>query len=174
MLRTVTLPNQFTRGNLHLCAMPGRLEALEIFLQEIAETGTNNILCLVSDEEIAHNSPDYLTAIQRDEIPGTLWRYAIPDYCMPENPDDLDQMLELLHERLDHGESVVIHCAAGHGRAGMVSIRLLVRMGMPLEQATETIRIAGSAPDTKEQRLFIHSRVDEWESHRGKQAFPAE
>jgi len=158
MLRTVSLPDQFTRGNLHLCAMPGRFEALEDFIQEIAEAGVSHILCLVSDEEIARKSPDYLAAIQRDEIPARLWRYEITDYGLPSNPDELDQTLDLIRDHLDDGESVVIHCAYGRGRASMVSIRLLVRMGMSLEQATVTIRRAGSATDTQSQRDFLHRR----------------
>ena len=156
MLRTVSLPEDLTRGNLYLCSMPGRFEALEICLQEMAEAKIGHILCLVSDHEIAEKSPDYLAAIQRDEIPARLWRYDVPDYGLPENHDDLNQVLDLIRNRLDDGDSVVIHCAAGHGRTGMVSIRLLTRsMGMPLEQAIETIRLAGSAPDTQAQRDFL-------------------
>jgi len=37
----------------------------------------------------------------------------------------------------------------------MVSIRLLTRMGVPLEQAIETIHLAGSGPDTQAQRDFL-------------------
>ena len=155
MLRTVSLPVNLTRGNLYLSSMPGRFESLEICFQEVAEAKIGHILCLVSDHEIAEKSPDYLAAIRRDEIPARLWRYDVPDYGLPENHDDLDQLLDLIRDRLDGGESVVIHCAAGHGRTGMVSIRLLTRMGMPLEQAIETIHLAGSAPDTQAQRDFL-------------------
>ena len=158
MLRTVSLPDNLTRANLYLCSMPGRFEPLKLFLDSIAEAKVEHIMCLVSDEEIALKSPDYLAAIQQDELPATLWRFEIPDYGMPENPDDLDQMLGLLRKRLDEGESVAIHCAAGHGRTGMVSILLLVCMGVPLEQAYETIRRAGSSPDTQPQRDFLQQR----------------
>lgn len=79
---------------------------------------------------------------------------------MPENPDALDQMLDRLIKHLGDGDSLVIHCAAGHGRTGMVAIRLLVRMGMPLKQASETIRLAGSAPDNRSQQEFLRTRAD--------------
>ena len=155
MLRTVSLPVNLTRGNLYLCSMPGRFEALEICLQEVADAKIGHILCLVSDHEIAEKSPDYLAAIQQNEIPARLWRFDVPDYGLLENHDEMNQVLDLIRDCLDDGESVVIHCAAGHGRTGMVSIRLLTRMGMPLEQAIETIRLAGSAPDTQAQRDFL-------------------
>jgi len=155
MLRTVSLPKEPARGNLYLCSMPGRFEALEVFFQEITEAGVGHVVCLVSDEEIARKSPDYLAAIQRDEVPAKLWRYDISDYGLPETPDALIQALDLIRSRLDVGESVVIHCAAGHGRTGLAAILLLTRMGMPLDQAIESIKLAGSAPDTQAQRDFL-------------------
>jgi atypical dual specificity phosphatase len=139
--------------------MPGRFEALEVFLEEIEEAEVTHIMCLVSDDEISRKSPDYLAVIQRDEIPATLWRFEIPDYGMPQNLDELNQMLDLIRNRLDDGESVVIHCAAGHGRTGMVSMLLLMRMGLPLEKAIETIRLAGSSPDTTAQLDFLQGQA---------------
>lgn len=155
MLRTVSLPKEPARGNLYLCSMPGRFEALEVFFKEIAEAGVGHVVSIVSDEEIARKSPDYLAAIQRDEVPAKLWRYDITDYGLPETPDALIQTLDLIRSRLDTGESVVIHCAAGHGRTGLAATLLLTRMGMPLDQAIETISLAGSAPDTQAQRDFL-------------------
>lgn len=155
LLRIVSLPASLTRGKLYLCSMPGRFEPLEIFLQEMAAAEVGNVICLVSDEEIARKSPDYLAAIQREEIPATLVRFEITDYGLPSNVEEFDRTLDLIRGKLDDGESVVIHCAAGKGRTGMASIRLLTRMGMPLEQAIETIRLAGSSPDTQAQRDFL-------------------
>ena len=142
--------------------MPGRFAPLEAFLEAIATADVTNVLCLVSDEEIAGKSPDYLAMIHRNEFPVQLWRFDIPDYGMPANVDDLDQMLDCLLERLRLGESLVIHCAAGHGRTGMVATLLLARMGSPLDDAIETIRLAGLAPDTMEQRGFLRKRVAAW------------
>lgn len=160
MLRTVSLPKEPARGNLYLSSMPGRFEALEVFIQKITEAEVNHVVCLVSNEEIARKSPDYLAAIQRDEVPAKLWRYDIPDYGLPESPKPLVQTLDLIRGHLDDGESAVIHCAAGHGRTGLVSTLLLTRMGIPLDQAIEAISLAGSAPDTQAQREFLwrHAR----------------
>lgn len=102
MLRTVSLPAHFTRGNLYLCSMPGRFEGLKTFFQKIAEAEIGHILCLVSDQEIAKKSPDYLAAIQQNEIPVKLWRYDVPDYGLPENPEDLKQTVDGIRERLNN------------------------------------------------------------------------
>ena len=161
MLRPVILPEETTTGHLYLCSMPGRFEPLEVFLKEIAEAGVTNVVCLVSDEEIAEKSPDYLAALQRNDIPATIWRFDIPDYRMPENTHDLVLMIDRLMERLAQGESVVIHCAAGVGRTGTVATHLLTRMEMTLDDALKTIRQAGSEPETQEQLDFLrkHARA---------------
>jgi protein-tyrosine phosphatase len=165
MLRTVSLPEKFTRGTIYLSSMPGRFELLRVFLDEVQESNVSHIACLVSDEEIGEKSPDYLVAMQSNEVPARIWRFEISDYGIPEDVAGLDRMLDLIRERLDENESVVIHCAAGHGRTGIVSILLLARMGMPLEDAVAAIGRAGSAPDMPAQWEFLKSRAAAWQGN---------
>lgn len=162
MLRTLPLPENFTHGNIYLSSMPGRFEPLREFVAEIQEANVAHIVCLVSDEEIGRKSPEYLMAIQSEEVPAKIWRFEISDYGIPDDVDGLDRMLDLIRERLDHDESIVIHCAAGHGRTGVVSTLLLARMGLPLADAVAAIGHAGSAPDTPAQREFLKKRVAAW------------
>lgn len=142
-------------GKLYLSAMPGREEPLEEFLQEAEEAGINHILCLVSDEEIAEKSPEYLEAIHHGTIPARLWQHPIPDYGAPDQPDEILQAVDAMKQALIRGESVVIHCAAGIGRTGMVATALLIRLGFSQPVATRTIEQAGSTPETEEQWDFI-------------------
>ena len=164
MLRKVTWPVGFAdNGKLFLSSMPGRCEPLEIFFREIKDGGVTHVVFLVPDEEIAKKSPDYLAAIHADDFPAKLWRFEISDFGMPENVVHLELMLDRIRERLDAGESVVIHCAAGHGRTGMVATLLLMRMGLRFEAATETIGLAGSGPDTPEQQAFLRRREGDYQ-----------
>ena len=160
MLRSVLLPSKPNRGDLYLCSMPGRFEALDVFLEEMRACDVGHILCLVPDAEIARKSPEYATAIQNGELSGKLLRCGIADYGVPAGVDELAQLLDFLVEKLDLGASVVIHCAAGRGRTGMVAILLLARMGICLTEAIATIRLAGSGPDTLEQWDFIRQRAN--------------
>lgn len=162
MLRTVSLPASFTNGTLHLCSMPGRYEPLEVFLQEAAAAEVGHVLCLVADGEISRKSPDYHAAIRQDLVPVELLRHGIPDYGLPEDVQALEQMLDRVIGLLGDGKPVVIHCAGGHGRTGMAAILLLARMGLPSAQAFESIRRAGSFPDTPAQRIFIEERIAAW------------
>lgn len=139
--------------------MPGRCEPIEQFFMEVDEHEIDHILCLVSDEEIAEKSPDYLEAIQRDTIPARLWQHEIPDYGVPEQAVEILQAVESMKQVLIRGESVVIHCAAGVGRTGMVAVLLLTRLGLSLPTATRAIERAGSAPETQEQWNFLESAL---------------
>lgn len=139
--------------------MPGRFEGMEVFLEDIAVTGIKHILCLVSDGEIAQKSPDYLVAIGKNRIPAKLWRHDVPDYGLPEDAETLNRIIDRIRECLNDCQSVVIHCAAGCGRTGMIAILLLTRMGLPLELAIQTIRLAGAEPDTQAQWDFVQDHA---------------
>lgn len=154
MLRHLPYPGP-TLGKLYLCSMPGRREPLDDFIAAATENKVQHIVCLVSDEEMAEKSPTYLAAIREKQIPGELWRFPIPDYGIPKDTEALDRLLDTIRGLLERGESVVIHCAGGHGRTGMVAILLLARMGVELGEAISRVRSAGSGPDTEEQRRFL-------------------
>jgi protein-tyrosine phosphatase len=155
ILRPVIVPPPFTLGSLYLSSMPGRFEPLADFFDQIRAARVNHIVCLVSEEEIAKKSPSYLAAIQTGQLPALLSRLPIPDYGIPDQIDKITLEMDRLRSLLGGGDSVVIHCAAGCGRTGMVATMLLVRMGLPLAEATAIIRQASSAPETPEQRRYL-------------------
>ena len=140
--------------------MPGRYEPIDLLLSDIRAAAVSQIVCLVSDAEIAAKSPDYLALIERGEVPVPITRLSIPDYGTPEDRDELTAMLTTIQGRLDAGDSVVVHCAAGIGRTGMMAILLLRTMGVSDESARELVRSAGSAPENAAQRALIQEWRD--------------
>jgi thiamine monophosphate kinase len=54
-----------------------------------------------------------------------------------------------LREMLDKGQSILIHCRGGRGRAGMISARLRVESGVEPETAIERVRTG--AAETRQQ-----------------------
>ena len=48
--------------------------------------------------------------------------------------------LDDLVYRLQHGETVVVHCAAGIGRAGTTAVALLMLLGADIDAALATVR----------------------------------
>ena len=62
--------------------------------------------------------------------------------------------------RLHNGDTLVVHCAAGMGRAGTVAVCVLNRLGVPLDDALDTIAAArpGAGPEVGAQ----HDLVEEY------------
>lgn len=61
-----------------------------------------------------------------------------------------------LRARLEHGESIVMHCWAGLGRTGMVAARMLVEFGEAPPNAIRLVRRARpGAVQTDEQEAYV-------------------
>jgi protein-tyrosine phosphatase len=89
--------------------------------------GATAAVCLTERDELVDRYPDYVDWLQANQPDRALW-WPIPDLHAP----DLDHALVLLRElrsRLRSGQSLLVHCGAGIGRAGTVAAALLVTMG---------------------------------------------
>ncbi len=61
-----------------------------------------------------------------------------------------------LHAALDRGEAILLHCAGGKGRSGMVAARLLAERGVAGESAIAAVRTARpGAIETVEQEWWV-------------------
>ena len=80
---------------------------------------------------------------QKAEEQGMAVLYLpIPDYGVPNasEDDDYRPFVEDIAERIEEGETVVVHCRGGLGRSGMVAASVLVALGHPAEEAIKTVR----------------------------------
>jgi protein-tyrosine phosphatase len=53
------------------------------------------------------------------------------------------------------GESVLIHCAGGNGRTGLVAACVLQALGVDQDEAVAVVRAAGSQTENAEQKAFV-------------------
>jgi protein-tyrosine phosphatase len=68
------------------------------------------------------------------------------------------QTVPYLLQHLKEGEKMLIHCAAGYGRTGMMTAALLVAMGVDPEKAIALVRTARPGTiETPEQEAFIRN-----------------
>lgn len=130
--------------------------------QDITAIKDHNIAIVVSllaHEELEHHGAgDIEELLSQAQIE---WRqFPISDFGTPstEVAERWKQAAPSLLAHLQKGHKVLIHCAAGYGRTGMMTAALLVAMGVDAEKAIKNVRSARPGTiETAEQEAFIRS-----------------
>ena len=141
--------------------MPGYYRSVEVHTAAWSQfpAGTQSyLLCLAGKAERHRKSPDYQKFLEGVNL-GARWiEFPIRDRSIPQDLPAFIRLLDRLAEILvqpDH--LLVIHCAAGVGRTGTVATALLVRLGLPPENALAAVEEARSEPETPRQLRFALS-----------------
>jgi len=87
--------------------------------------------------------------------------FPIVDHSVPKSTESFLKFLSLLEHHLANGKRIGVHCRACIGRSSVVTASLLVRSGIPLEEAWTTIAIARRypVPDTAEQAAWVSQNI---------------
>lgn len=153
-MRQVPL-NENIKGSLYLHSMLGRHETWEEILGDLEANQVNKVVCLTSLEEIEKLSPSYAEAIAKNQLPFEKLTLAISDFGIPDDENGFFTAVVSIAKDIADGDVVLIHCAAGIGRTGMLSSCLLQALGIEEEAALAQIKASGSGPETKEQRDLV-------------------
>ncbi len=142
-------------GRLGLCRLPGRSGALDEDVAAIADWGASVVVSMTPREEMvgkgAGSLPDALRARGIEWLAFPITDFGVPDGASASWAD----LGPRLHAVLDRGGGVLLHCAAGRGRSGMVAMRLLVERGMKPAAALASVRAARpGAVETPEQERW--------------------
>jgi protein-tyrosine phosphatase len=70
---------------------------------------------------------------------------------VPKDRDAFWALARNVANRLQSGESVLIHCAGGVGRTAMLAVSVLLALGEPLIEAESVVSRAGSIVETMPQ-----------------------
>ena len=142
-------------GTLWLSSMPGRFETWQDFLAESRRAGLSLVVCLAPADEVAALSPLYWRAIAEGSVPFRWLNLPMQNFGLPADMDDFRQGMAQAAASLRGGESVMLHCAAGIGRTGTAAACLLKCLGLPVEEAVQRVRDAGSNPETALQSGLV-------------------
>jgi protein-tyrosine phosphatase/nicotinamidase-related amidase len=147
-------------GRVGITILPGRRDRGRDAAADVAclaAEQVTDILCLLPDGELAdYGVPDLL---RRYRAAGLRVRQApIADQSVPTLAEATSVVAWLL-ARIDAGGRVVVHCAAGLGRAGTVAACLLCAQGTSAEDAIARVRVARGprAVETEEQATFVRA-----------------
>ncbi len=130
---------------------------LDVDLKAIAAWGAAAVLTLVEEHELKTLKVTNLgTAVERCSMD---WLHApIPDVSTPDAAFEAAwvEIGEGLRDRLRAGFNIVVHCKGGLGRAGTISARLMVELGVePAKAIAEVRRIRPGAIETAAQEAHV-------------------
>jgi len=150
MFRRVDLPARVP-GRLLLHSMPGRFEAIEKVWQQVRNEAVGAIVCLTEGFEIREKSSQYAQALETGTVPCSVLPFEVREGGVPEDRNAFWALANDVANRLESGESILIHCAGGVGRTAMLAISVLLALGEPLIEAEGAVSRAGSLVETMPQ-----------------------
>lgn len=153
-----------TDGGIHEIPLPAGTGRLWLCGKHFIGPQVENVLadcdnamavCLVQEHELQDRYPEYVDWHETHAGTRGLW-FPIDDLSYP-SLDDSIEFIQALTAHIHAGQSLVVHCAAGIGRAGTTATAILIMLGMNADDALDHVRahrpMAG--PEAGSQRQFI-------------------
>ena len=129
----IPLPN--TVGALWLCGKHAIGPDPEAALARVHAT---TAVCLNEEHELADRYPQYVAWLNQVAPARAIW-FPIPDLHAP-SLAAATALIDELTGRLHDGQSLLMHCGAGIGRAGTIAAALMLALGTPHDQVLPTLR----------------------------------
>lgn len=114
------------------------------------------VVCLCQRHELDGRYPAYVTWLDTNPERSIWW----PIHDLGAEPvEAMLPFIDNLVARLRDGERLLVHCAAGIGRAGTAAVCVLVRLGVPLDEAIRTVADARpmAGPEAGAQRALVQA-----------------
>ncbi|MEY3805702.1 MAG: hypothetical protein RIR69_514 [Actinomycetota bacterium] len=146
------IPLPSAPGKLYLCGK----HFIAPRVNEVVHTySLDRVVCLVEEHELAHRYDDYITWHRAHAGSLAQW-IPIHDLSFPSFAPALEFIQHITND-VRESRNVVVHCAAGIGRAGTTATAVLMNMGMKMHDALQHVRqyrpMAG--PESGQQSDFI-------------------
>ena len=158
-----------TQGKLGLTIAPGKSgssmegapwkRSLAADLERLAKDHeATTLVCLLEDQEFLRlGISDY--EMHAKSAGFEILRLPIVDGSTPTSDDALAELVETIRSKCAAGTNVVIHCAAGLGRSGIVGGAVLIAEGRSAREAIDILHRVRSprSPENKKQEQFLEA-----------------
>jgi Cyclin-dependent kinase inhibitor 3 (CDKN3) len=151
-------------------AILGRPRAGDWLADEIADwkaAGVTDVVSLLQSHE-SHELGLTREAEIAERRGLSFVEFPIPDRGVPESVEAAHALWARLETKIRSGRAVGIHCRASIGRAGLVAVGVLMRLGFGEGDAWQRASAARGRPlpDTDEQRLWVATAFRRLLTHR--------
>ena len=103
----------------------------------VARVDATSVVCLTQRHELSDRFPDYVAWLDREVGSRAVW-HPIHDLSVPAHGAFADLVADVA-TRLRAGERVIVHCAAGIGRAGTLAVGVMIHLGMERSDALQHV-----------------------------------
>ncbi|MEZ8822023.1 cyclin-dependent kinase inhibitor 3 family protein [Vibrio sp. 10N.222.54.A1] len=138
-------------GALVLTPCPGTKEAtLDASLAQLKEQGVEAIVTALDDHELA--SKDVAALGEKTRALGMQWfQIEIEDDCAPgaDFAAKWQAASPALHQVVDNGGKVAMHCMGGSGRTGLLSAHLLLEKSWDMSKIVQEVQALRPGAFTK-------------------------
>lgn len=151
------IPNQSWLGKLYVAPRPRGGDWLCDETARWRKSGIQTVLSLLTQEEESElGIQDEATEVTKQGM--RFISFPIPDRSVPASSTAAVEVLDEVHDELQRGKNVLVHCRQGVGRAGMVAASLLVLDGTEPRAAIKEVSNARGVPipETPEQERWIY------------------
>ena len=130
------IPAPHVPGRLWLCGKHAIAPDPEAAMATAGAATT--VVCLTEAHELEDRYPEYVTWLRAGAHDGRAIWFPIHDLHAPA-PASALEVVDDLADRLRAGESVLVHCGAGIGRAGTLAVCVLMRLGLTRDEALASV-----------------------------------
>jgi len=146
-------------GRLGITLLPGRKDYNRKIREDMAtmrNKGVTHVVTLIMGDEFAQYGVDDLLENYR-EGGFTVRHFPIKDQRIP-TVRHVMELMEWMDDIIQQGNTILVHCVGGLGRAGLVAACYLIYRGQTPEDAIAEVRRVRSARavETKVQEEFVY------------------
>ncbi len=111
------------------------------------------IISLTEKKEMEDlGASDFISLIEKEKLP---WlHFPIKDFGIVDKQQEVfwEPISKNIHQKINNGERILVHCRGGCGRTGMIVLRIMIEFGEDPHEALDRLRkIRPCAVETEDQ-----------------------